>query len=63
MQLSKTLGTTSKLLTLKSDIPQGSNLGPHLFNILIGDLFKSVKYSEILGFADYVKIFDLFQIQ
>ena len=57
MQLSKTLGTTSKLLTLKSDIPQGSNLGPYLFNILIDDLFKSVKYSDILGFADYVKIY------
>ena len=57
MQLSKTLATTCKLLTLKSDIPQGSNPGPHLSNIFIDDQFYSVKYSDILGFADNVKIF------
>ena len=57
MQQPKILGATCKLLTLKSDIPQGSNLVPHLFNIIIDDLFHSVKYSNILGFADNVKIF------
>ena len=57
MQLSKILGTTSKFLTHESDIPQGSNLGPHLFNILIGDLFKSVKYWDLQIMLKYLTYF------
>lgn len=39
-----------------SGISQGSNLGPLLFNILINDLSDSVGCSEIMMFADDVKL-------
>ena len=44
-------------LHLNLTFPKDKNLGPHLSNIFIDDLFHSKKYSDILGFADYVKIF------
>lgn len=36
-------------------MPQGSILGPHLFNICINDLSGAIRYSNCLLFADNIK--------
>lgn len=48
---------TSKLIDVLSGVPQGSHLGPLLFTLFINDLPNVIKFSNVLMYADDVKIF------
>jgi len=47
----------SRYIEVPSGVPQGSHLGPLLFNIFINDISIVLKYSKLLLYADDLKIF------
>lgn len=48
----------SETIIVHSGVPQGSHLGPVLFNVFINDLTEQIKSSRYLMYADDVKIFN-----
>jgi hypothetical protein len=52
-------GILSSPFVVLSGVPQGSVLGPLLFNIFMNDLCDVINYSWYILFADDVKIFSV----
>lgn len=52
-------GYTSSFVPVSSGVPQGSHLGPLLFNIYINDVVDCFKFSDLLLYADDTKIYTI----
>ena len=57
----KVMGEHSKWVTINRGVPQGSVLGPLLFNIFINDLFHSGISSPIANYADDNHIYNSYK--
>ena len=51
-QIMKVMGEFSDCATINRGVPQGSVMGPHLFNIFLDDLFHVDMNCEIANYAD-----------
>lgn len=49
-------GYSSRAISIPSGVPQGSLLGPLLFNIFINDVTSCFKHSKIILYADDMKV-------
>ncbi|XP_075150870.1 uncharacterized protein LOC142224978 [Haematobia irritans] len=50
-------GRTSRKISVTSGVPQGSHIGPVLFALYLDDLSSAIHHSNILMYADDVKLF------
>jgi len=56
-QIIRLKNSFSRDIRVSSGVPQGSHLGPLLFNIFINDISNVFKHSNFLLYADDLKIF------